>query len=1764
MKKIALSLMLVLLPIIAHSEDFQIGNLNYTISWDKTAVSVSMVENSVLEGELIIPETVTHGGVTYLVKYIKDNGFANTNITSAKLPNSITELWGYCFLGCSKLEKINLPQKITYLGYGTFYGCSSLSLIESHIYFPFDHDNNSFDDNAISNITLQVPAGSITKYRNALGWKDFSNIIEVEMEDVDKEMLRYTKIDNNNVSVAANSKYIDGSIVIPNEVSIDGIKYTVNKIEDNGFEKCSKISSISLPNTIKTIGWWAFAYTNIQNILLPEGLQEIGSWAFHGCSKLEKLLIPKNVSSFGWGVVSGDCHSLKEIVVEEGNNYIKEHEGILLSEDGTIMLAYAFGLSNENLIIPETVTSLNVCALFKENKTLKTITIPSGVKTIEGETFYGCSSLVKVELPDEIKEIEYNAFYGCTSLETITIPNSLSKISDDAFSGCSSIKSVIVRQNSPIEIPGHLFEEIIYNSATLYVPKGRLKYYEEASVWSNFSSIVEIDMPGIEPSNDPFDNLEDNQMILGHYSNSNYNDEYGYGGSEIGTYKAAIHFDGSRMNPFKATQIKTVRFALVKNEKISNFKIWIGKDRDNPLYTQNIGSIQKGWNTIELSEPFQIDGEGLYIGYEYHADQADVYPISIVEGDNEANSNFIYGIFDGVYQWYDESREGNIGIQCIVEGDIPIYNVAVKYVSLNEKYYKEGSEISGNVVLKNLGKRIPDSYNLFVQVDNSEPIQIYDVPNLGGTEQSAYFYQSFENLESGQHTIKAYIKDINGSVSKYTVDDISSSSFGYYKKSYVRNKVLIDYQTAQWCPSSPYFKLAFEELARMRDDYIIIANHNSDEFSIDGGEEYIQFYSFLPSLWFDRYAMKNASFFSYLIDPAAGTEAFYLANRMNSNINAVKQVPSFATINVSANCRKGIITINISGEREAENATIVDGTTLTVVLTENGLVGGQSDDSNDTYNEEYIHDNVLRKIVTKTWGDQIIWNNDKYEMSYTIDVNPEYDVENMHVVAFISKPYNGSNIDEIHVINADDCEIDTPDKPIVKAYHGFMGDIAIKDRFNAKGVTADGASQLIIYSKDDTELINATINLSTELGGKTEKAPQYVGTVSGLQLLDNGKYGYIYTAPDVFPGECVYSKIPLRINIKKQNGEELNSEITILRPAVIFLHGLKSDSSCFKELADYLKEHGSYDNIQLRLVSYKESNAASFYDNTYINKVVEKNANGVYQDLLDHGIVSAKYDLIGHSMGGILSRLYAQEGNADKVNRIITLDTPHSGSQLGDLGDVLIPFFKNDIKIKDFLLLTNPDPYILCSAIIEKKLVNWYYDNPALKSLATNSEETAWLNGEHLKNAKGIPVHAICSYMTEDKDQLYTIPQKPIYSEIPRFLLPYFMATLERNYGEAFRIQLMAAKNTAISLIHRMDKITKPILDNLFEEPFHDGVVSKTSQEGGLPAKNVTYETAPYYGAFGFQGVFFGEEGFDRKSWAHHMLTNKWIMTFQNIRDLLLTEKTSEVFSTEGFKPANLSHNSPILTRTNSSSSDLDYSCLPDTTQFKLYLAKEENNSIIDIKVKNSGNIINNITFINIDNEHMIISIGQSDYRFLVPDTCKGKVVIYALGQTKEGFIVGDSAFIHYNSDVELSSIKINKEDVISLKPYESVQLDVIGKWSNGEETYIIPTITTENGDMISISNDTIKAVEEGECLLYASYGGKYDSIKIKVTNNSTGILGDVNCDGVVNDLDVKDVSQYIIGNPPVGFDKKMADVNGDTKVDAADIVGIVNIIFNR
>ena len=110
-----------------------------------------------------------------------------------------------------------------------------------------------------------------------------------------------------------------------------------------------------------------------------------------------------------------------------------------------------------------------------------------------------------------------------------------------------------------------------------------------------------------------------------------------------------------------------------------------------------------------------------------------------------------------------------------------------------------------------------------------------------------------------------------------------------------------------------------------------------------------------------------------------------------------------------------------------------------------------------------------------------------------------------------------------------------------------------------------------------------------------------------------------------------------------------------------------SDNGCFRGLKNHLNANG-YRSALVLNGDYKGSNAQSFVNNTYVNNVVGNHMKQLFRQLASQGIISSKYDLVGHSMGGILSRMYAQEINSNAVNRIITLDTTHSGSQLANPG----------------------------------------------------------------------------------------------------------------------------------------------------------------------------------------------------------------------------------------------------------------------------------------------------------------------------------------------------------------------------------------------------------------------------------------------------------------------------------------------------------------
>ena len=160
MKKLFLSLLLVLLPLVASAHDFEVDGIYYSITNnEKLTVGVTYEGTSALSftneysSNVVIPETVTFHSKTYNVTSIGSEAFAYCKgltsvtipnsvtsignkvfyrclgLTSVTIPNSVTTIGEYAFSRCSGLTSVTIPNSVTSIGYYAFYNCSGLTSV---------------------------------------------------------------------------------------------------------------------------------------------------------------------------------------------------------------------------------------------------------------------------------------------------------------------------------------------------------------------------------------------------------------------------------------------------------------------------------------------------------------------------------------------------------------------------------------------------------------------------------------------------------------------------------------------------------------------------------------------------------------------------------------------------------------------------------------------------------------------------------------------------------------------------------------------------------------------------------------------------------------------------------------------------------------------------------------------------------------------------------------------------------------------------------------------------------------------------------------------------------------------------------------------------------------------------------------------------------------------------------------------------------------------------------------------------------------------------------------------------------------------------------------------------------------------------------------------------------------------------------------------------------------------------------------------------
>ena len=277
------------------------------------------------------------------------------------------------------------------------------------------------------------------------------------------------------------------------EISDDGICITkykgdkstveipngVVRLESQAFKKCTFLTSITIPASVKSIWGGAFyecvnlktifyigdvaswcGISGLSNIMsnnrtlyiggkkvegdlvIPDSATSIGGSAFSGCKGLTSITIPNSVTSIGDYAFDG-CNNLQDIYITDIAAWCNISGLYNLMEDGA---------SNKKMYINnELVTSITISNgvteipsyAFSKCSSLTSVTIHDSVTSIGNYSFRDCSGLTSVTIGNSVTSIGGGAFAGCKRLTSITIPDSVTSVGYAAFSGCTGLIKII-------------------------------------------------------------------------------------------------------------------------------------------------------------------------------------------------------------------------------------------------------------------------------------------------------------------------------------------------------------------------------------------------------------------------------------------------------------------------------------------------------------------------------------------------------------------------------------------------------------------------------------------------------------------------------------------------------------------------------------------------------------------------------------------------------------------------------------------------------------------------------------------------------------------------------------------------------------------------------------------------------------------------------------------------------------------------------------------------------------------------------------------------------------------------------------------------------------------------------------------------------------------------------------------------------------------------------------------------------------------------
>ena len=519
--------------------------------------------------------------------------------------------------------------------------------------------------------------------------------------------------------------------------------------------------------------------------------------------------------------------------------------------------------------------------------------------------------------------------------------------------------------------------------------------------------------------------LADNQMILGHYDTDDVITG-GYLGltNFAGVLPVAVELTPDELAAFQGGKIVAFRVGLASSTPVS--RVFVAPSTDNGLgtFTEWSCSVNsEGWNEIPVNPPYEINldnNTGLFIGFDYKQTSSN-YPISaVMVGD--LYPTYVYLTYQGQTGWYDVGLEsyGNLCVQCIVESDyFPEYAIRANSL-VTERYIKTGDDIEFTFKIKNGGtvsEIAAGALTYDVLIDGEQVATLSNLEAIGKDFMTLADAVSSTGLSVGQHTLTIQIGTLFGEPIETPIT--LNRDFTIYEHGFTHQMHLVEQFTSIGCTHCPKGTHMLQLLTEMRNDIAWVAIHQNYNYSdpmrtlqcdtinnYQGNDSY-------PSASFDR---TDGWEEEGVISNSIGYYAQYhqqIAEELSAFFDYLGEAPSFATVNINSTIdpatRQAVITVDGELTPDFDQMLGAD-SKLTVYITEDGIVNRQLNDGN--WEANYVHNGVMRRALGSALGNNLKRTGNTYKNEYTYTIPSSWNIDNLNVVAFISRPLaNGKNGD---------------------------------------------------------------------------------------------------------------------------------------------------------------------------------------------------------------------------------------------------------------------------------------------------------------------------------------------------------------------------------------------------------------------------------------------------------------------------------------------------------------------------------------------------------------------------------------------------------------------------------------------------------------------------------------------------------------------------------------------------------------------------------